>query len=144
MRFKEFTHPIDWLLNSAGTMTGELFSQLGDGHIFLITSIRHPELLTYVEGLELYMPEAVGQSIAWAKAVGFVMSLCKTCVTEAFQAKTKYVSASPMGRHGHSVSLNRQMACGRIIPRPRSSLPKSLCKRPISSCSNLSSYFSNG
>ena len=56
-------------------MTGELFSQLGHGHIFLINSIRHPEPLTYDKGLELYMPKAVGQSIAWAKATGFVMSL---------------------------------------------------------------------
>jgi hypothetical protein len=75
VRFNEFTHSLDWLLNFAGTMTRELFSRLGDGHIFLINSIRHPEPLTYDEGLGLYMPGAVGQSIAWAKATGFVTSL---------------------------------------------------------------------
>ena len=73
--FNEFTHTLDWLLNFAGTMTGELFSQFSDGRLFLIKSIRHSESLTYDEDFDLYMPEAVGQSLAWAKVIGFVMSL---------------------------------------------------------------------
>ena len=75
MRFNGLTHSLDWLLNFTGTMTGELFSQLSDGGLFLINTIRHPEPLTYDEGLDLYMPEALGQAISWAKVTGFVMSL---------------------------------------------------------------------
>jgi len=75
VRFNELTHSLDWLLNFAGTTTGELFSQLSEGRIFMINSIRHHEPLTYNEGIDLYMPGAIGRALVWAKLTGFVMSL---------------------------------------------------------------------
>jgi len=75
IRFRDEPQKKDWLLNFAGTMTGELFSQLSDSRIFLINIIRHHEPLTYNEGLDLFMPQAIARSLAWAKVNRFVMSL---------------------------------------------------------------------
>lgn len=79
LRFVEF---ICFLGKLFGTqVSAQYISELSKGHIFLVEAKRQGA------NLDLGVPEAIGQALAWSQITGFVLFFLYDMITKASPAK---------------------------------------------------------